>query len=363
MRLRIRALGPAAGASDWVRPGGQQGVAGDTPSRPGVRADGRRAERCASGGAADAARGVYGRDAAAIIGRISMSDPLRHTDRVDGLAPAERDARIEQLLLGGLDCYLAGDYEHAINLWTRVLFLDRQHDRARAYIERARSAQAERQREGDALLDQGLSAFADGDTDRARGLLRDALASGAAQEVALGVLARIERLDSGVAPRSAVPERRARPADTFARPQRPAMGVGRPAAPGLSPARWGVVLSMAAVGAVTAAAVAAWGVDVLDPATWPRVVVAPAEEPATAVPVAAAPLPVPLPTEAALARARRHFAAGRVRDAARELEAVPIGDPLRPDADRLRARIQRELLAAAAVVEPPPRPPVRAPDE
>ena len=38
------------------------------------------------------------------------------------------------------------DYEQAIHVWTRVLFLDRGHARARAYIERARSALAERQR-------------------------------------------------------------------------------------------------------------------------------------------------------------------------------------------------------------------------
>jgi cytochrome c-type biogenesis protein CcmH/NrfG len=61
----------------------------------------------------------------------------------------DRDAKIEQLLLSGLDHYFASQYDQAINVWTRVLFLDRSHARARAYIERARSALAEQQRESE----------------------------------------------------------------------------------------------------------------------------------------------------------------------------------------------------------------------
>ncbi len=64
----------------------------------------------------------------------------------------ERDARVEDLLLTGLDHYFAGQHELAISVWTRVLFLDRGHARARAYIDRARSAIAERQREGEELV-------------------------------------------------------------------------------------------------------------------------------------------------------------------------------------------------------------------
>ena len=58
----------------------------------------------------------------------------------------------------------AGDYDTAIHVWTRALFLDRGHARARAYIERARSAQAERQRESEELLHRGVAAFDRGET-------------------------------------------------------------------------------------------------------------------------------------------------------------------------------------------------------
>jgi cytochrome c-type biogenesis protein CcmH/NrfG len=53
-----------------------------------------------------------------------------------------------------LDEYFAGRLDHAVNVWTRVLFLDRANDRARAYIDRARRAQAEQQRETEALVHQ-----------------------------------------------------------------------------------------------------------------------------------------------------------------------------------------------------------------
>ena len=102
-----------------------------------------------------------------------MTDPLR-----SGRQPAspeatdrDRDARVEELLLTGLDHYFSGHHDLAVNVWTRVLFLDRGHARARAYIERARSAIAERQREGEELLHNGIAAFQRGDQPLARAVL------------------------------------------------------------------------------------------------------------------------------------------------------------------------------------------------
>src|SRR5688572_31519314 len=116
-----------------------------------------------------------------------MSDPLRTdpTRAPQGASDTDRDAKIEQLLLVGLDHYLAAQYEQAINVWTRALFLDRSHARARAYIERARSALAERQRQSEELLQNGLAAFARGDSDEARRLLEAAMHHGAPSDEAL----------------------------------------------------------------------------------------------------------------------------------------------------------------------------------
>ena len=115
-----------------------------------------------------------------------MSDPLR-TDgsrALDAESEADRDAKIEQLLLLGLDQYFAGQYDQAVNVWTRALFFDRGHARARAYIERARSALAERQRQSEELLQTGLAAFHRGDSDEARRLLQAAIDAGAPSDEA-----------------------------------------------------------------------------------------------------------------------------------------------------------------------------------
>ena len=110
-----------------------------------------------------------------------MFDPLRHDESALS-SETGREARIEELLLAGLDHYFKGQHELAINVWTRVLFLDRSHARARAYIERARGAVAERQREGEELLQTGAAAFQRGDAAGARRLLTSAVERGAPPE-------------------------------------------------------------------------------------------------------------------------------------------------------------------------------------
>src|SRR5580704_14652622 len=156
-----------------------------------------------------------------------MSDPLRtdgsraHADVASG---SDRDAKIEQLLLVGLDHYFAARYELAINVWTRALFFDRNHARARAYIERARSALAERQRESEELLQTGVAAFQRGDGDEARRLLHAAIDRGAPSDEAHAVLDRLDRLEHVAVP--AAPPRVGRAARV--RVPRPPVGSRRP---------------------------------------------------------------------------------------------------------------------------------------
>ena len=144
---------------------------------------------------------------------------------LDAASDADRDAKIEQLLLVGLDHYFAAQYEQAINVWTRVLFLDRSHARARAYIERARSALAERQRESEELLQSGVAAFQRGEAGRRARLLQAAIDGGAPADEALAVLDRLNRLE----PRAASRRRRA---DRAARAREPPVARAvAPAAP------------------------------------------------------------------------------------------------------------------------------------
>src|SRR4030095_16292315 len=126
-----------------------------------------------------------------------MSEAHRHDigHADDAPSTVDRDAKIEQLLLLGLDHYFAARYELAINVWTRALFIDRSHARARAYIERARSALAERQRESEELLQKGVAACGRGEGDEARRLLQAAIDGGAPSEEALTLLDRLNRFE------------------------------------------------------------------------------------------------------------------------------------------------------------------------
>jgi hypothetical protein len=59
-------------------------------------------------------------------------------------------------------------------------------------------------------------------------------------------------------------------------------------------------------------------------------------------------VPIVRTADTLLERARELYAGGHLRDALRLLDGIGIADPLRPQADRLRADIQRVLLAAVA---------------
>jgi len=258
-----------------------------------------------------------------------MSEPLR-TDPADQapLSEADRAARIEQLLLSGLDHYFGGDYEQAINIWTRVAFLERGHGRARAYIERARSALAERQRESEELTHTGIAAYEAGDLQTARELLTRAVEQGGANDTALLFLQRLSRLDvvSGAA-RS--------PETTTSRTRG-----SRREPPQKATSVWSWVATIAAsvliVGVVAVVALAArsWLVEL--PVTAPL-----------GEPVQAEALPVVRPSDTRVSRARALVASGNPHDALALLNEIDIADPLRSEADRLTADIQRGLLASA----------------
>jgi tetratricopeptide (TPR) repeat protein len=230
------------------------------------------------------------------------SDPLRNdSTRAHGAAvdSLERDAKIDHLLLLGLEHYFQGDYEQAINVWTRVLFLDRAHARARAYIDRARSALAERQRQAEELAWAGAPGVR-------------------AESVVLPPVAPMPAV------RAAAAERPVPRADGWWSWRRGSMAV-------------------AALALVAGAGYTAYSKSRLPDWLRPALPRSLSATSARAVVRDALPSP-PSRGEMALARARMLFASGDLRDALSALDRVRSTDPQRSDADQLRALIQRQLL-------------------
>lgn len=263
-----------------------------------------------------------------------MTDPLR-----SGPPPASneapdrhRDARVEELLLAGLDHYFSGQHDLAVNVWTRVLFLDRGHARARAYIERARSAIAERQREGEELLHTGVAAFQRGDQVAARALLKSAVDRGAGGEEAMALLQRLDRLVPAAQQVEPGPKKTTRPGREAVVPPSEPVGHTRLV--------WIVAGGVAGVllASLTLVSIGDRG------AEWLGLTRVARTPPPARV---EEPLPVPAASELSIARARGLRSRGHLREALTALESIRHGDRVRAEADELRSVIQQELLAAA----------------
>ena len=245
----------------------------------------------------------------------------------------DREARLEELLLSGLDHYFAGQHELAINVWTRALFIDRGHARARAYIERARGAIAERQREAEELIHTGAAAFQRGEPETARRLLRSAVERGAATDEVLTLLERLDRLETASGPQDTrAPRREA--------PRLPAIESDS----GRRDRSW---LGWVAAGVVLGLAVAAVAIGIL----WTRGQQwLPLNSSATTgagARIREEPLPIPSASDVSIARAQAQFDRGHLHEALVALEPIGPGDPLSAEADQLKATIQAKLLEAA----------------
>jgi hypothetical protein len=277
-----------------------------------------------------------------------MNDPLRD-DRPGGAADTAargREIRIEQLLVAGLDHYFNAQYELAINVWTRVLFLDRGHARARAYIERARGAIAERQREADELLHAAVEACNRGDAPAARRLLTSVVDHGAANEDAMALMQRVDRLERAPkdAPAWLAPAQVAERKPSMAKDavHRKGRGAWKPS--------MDVALLVGVIAIVAGAYAWSQGTGASSTAA--------AEVPGSA-PATTEPLPVPAPSAGILRRARALGDGGHLHDALDLLNQIRPEDSLRRDADDLRARIQRQLLAVSRATQPTGTPAAR----
>jgi hypothetical protein len=232
---------------------------------------------------------------------------------------ATRESQIDSLLEEGLDRYFNNRYEDAIHLWTRVLFLDRSHARARAYIDRARTALAEVQRRSEELLQASRTLLDQGQTDAARQLLAEAIAATGEDLQSAALRAQLERRERAQVLTSASG------AQTVAEP-----------VPGWT---WRPTSALAIAGIVIFAIVGlVVGLSLID--------VGDVERPTSPVPTLGVKLASPSASEVALIRARALVARGRLSEALQKLDGVAPGSPQRGEADQLRIEIQQLLLAS-----------------
>jgi len=227
----------------------------------------------------------------------------------------------------GLESYFKGRYEEAIHLWTRVLFLDRSHAKARAYIERAQSAVAERQRRSDELLHASQDLLDQGQTGAARDLLKQLVSTGGDDERAAALRLKLERLE-----RLSPAVRRPLPVDE---PPNELIEGWHPRR-NLAIAGGATIVAAALIAAVfVSPSVRGW----LGLGSTPEVLTARSGHVA---------LPVLSTSDVALVRARTFYGRGRLAEALQALDRVGVDSASRAPADALRVEIQRLLLASAA---------------
>jgi len=243
---------------------------------------------------------------------------------------AVRDGQIDALLDEGLDRYFAGRYEDAIHLWTRVLFFDRSHARARAYIERARTSLSEIQRRSDELLQASRDLLEQGETDAARRLLAEAVAGSGDDVQASTLLVRLERMERVRALTGAL--------ETELPATAPARRGDWTAAPWL--VLWVGLPILVIAGVIVVVQSGRLTQDSTDAALV-------ATRPGAPVVTVPARLPVLSSSEVALVRARTAVAHDRLSDALVALDRVDADSPERPAADQLRIDIQQLLMASA----------------
>jgi tetratricopeptide (TPR) repeat protein len=258
---------------------------------------------------------------------LQMADP-RRLESVPPAELAERESQVDALLIEGLDKYFNGRYEEAIHLWTRVLFLDRSHARARAYIDRARTAVAERQRRAEEMLHASHLLLEQGRTEAARELLVEAVAQTGDDDHAAALRVRLERVErlhaaSRIGPMPSATTAEAVPGWMWPRRSRTALG---------------------AAAVLVAGLLLVIGVTSTDVQDW---VGLRSDREQLLATTTALKLTVLSSAEVAMIRAQTLYNRGRLAEALQVLDRVGPESPERPAADELRVQIQQILLASS----------------
>ena len=106
------------------------------------------------------------------FGQVSMPAPSEPAGFAAGAGP---DDNIQELLDQGQQAFDAGDYQGAVETWSRIYLLDAHHAKAELRIEQARRRREEVERLAEHRFYEAREAFEQGKTDDARALCREVL--------------------------------------------------------------------------------------------------------------------------------------------------------------------------------------------
>jgi tetratricopeptide (TPR) repeat protein len=99
--------------------------------------------------------------------------------------------KIEQYLADGDRAFSAGDYQQAIDHWSRIFLIDVTNDQASERIERAKARRREAEQKSETLLGTAIDAFERGDKNRARADFNEVLRLDPGNATALEYLGRM----------------------------------------------------------------------------------------------------------------------------------------------------------------------------
>jgi len=136
----------------------------------------------------------------------SDGEPFNLQEEAGGGAGGEGEGdegggRIEQLLGEGQAAFDRGEYQGAIDAWSRIFLIDIDHQEAARRIEQARQLKAERERETEEIFHEGAERFDAGDLVAAEAAFRRVVEIAPGHVLAVEFLERIEaRREGGAAP-------------------------------------------------------------------------------------------------------------------------------------------------------------------
>jgi tetratricopeptide (TPR) repeat protein len=140
---------------------------------------------------------------------LSFDAPSLEDPAVDllGSAGGDNDPRIQQLLDEGQRAFDQGDPQGAIDAWSRIFLIDIDHPEAARRIDQARRLKAESERQVEEVFHDGVARLEAGDTEGARQIFQQVLATQPGYAAAREYLQQIEtgKLPAAAAPRAPGP--------------------------------------------------------------------------------------------------------------------------------------------------------------